>query len=337
MRWLEQQWYRDDAAALVLRLLLWPFSLLFAALATLRHLAYQRGIFTTTRLPVPVVVVGNLSVGGTGKTPLTIALTEQLRRRGRHPGIVSRGYGGSARAPQAVDAQSDPDQVGDEPVLLARRAGCPVWVGADRVAAARALLNAHPDCDILLSDDGLQHYALARDFEIAVVDAARGLGNGFRLPAGPLREPPSRLARVNAVILNGSGERPSFLPPHAAAYAMRFVCSSFTNLRDQDQQVSAVFFAGKDVHAVAAIGNPQRFFLQLDALGIRHHAHGFPDHHRFQSADIDFGAGAQVIMTAKDAVKCERFALENHWVCQIDAVLDGDLAEQITDQLGRSL
>lgn len=317
-------------------MLLLPFSLLFGALATLRFIAYRRGIFRSTKLPVPVVVIGNLSVGGTGKTPLTIALAGQLRRHGHRPGIVSRGYGGNARAPQAVDARSNPDEVGDEPVLLARSAGCPVWVGADRVAAARALLNAHPHCDILLSDDGLQHYALARDFEIAVVDAARGFGNGCRLPAGPLREPPSRLARVNAVVLNGNGECSGFLPPHAAVYAMQFDCSTFTNLRNHGRQVSAAFFAGKEVHAVAAIGNPQRFFLQLDALGIKHHAHGFPDHHRFQSAEIDFGAGTQVIMTAKDAVKCERFALDNHWVCQIDAVLDGDLVEQITLQLGRS-
>jgi tetraacyldisaccharide 4'-kinase len=337
MRWLEQQWYRNDAAALALRWLLWPFSLLFAALATLRLNAYRRGIFHTTKLPVPVVVIGNLSVGGTGKTPLTIALARQLLQRGRRPGIISRGYGGNARSPQPVDAQSNSDEVGDEPVLLARCSGCPVWVGADRVAAALALLNAHPECDILLSDDGLQHYALARDFEIAVIDAARGVGNGFRLPAGPLREPPSRLASVNAVVLNGERKHAAFLPAHDAVYEMQFASCIFSQLRDPQHQVPATYFADKEVHAVAGIGNPQRFFSRLYALGIKHHAHDFPDHHRFHAAEIDFGAGAEVIMTAKDAVKCERFALESHWVCQIDAVLDGDLAKQITDQLGRPL
>jgi len=335
MRWLEQQWYRNDATVRALRLLLWPFSLLFAAIAAIRRIAYRTGVLETTKLPVAVVVVGNISVGGTGKTPLVIALAEQLRQRGLRPGIISRGYGGHSSLPQAVDAQSSPDEVGDEPLLLARQTACPVWIGANRVAAARGLLAAHPDCDILLSDDGLQHYALARDFEIVVIDAARGLGNGLRLPAGPLREPPSRLSQVDAIVLNGNRPDHLPLPPGVQAYTMHLTGDRFVNLCDPRKLVTADFFAGKPVHAVAAIGNPQRFFLQLQALGIPHQPHGFPDHHRYQFAEIDFGTHAAVIMTAKDAVKCERFARENHWVYRVNAVFDGNLAEQIIRKLGR--
>ena len=336
MRWLEQQWYRSDSTARALQWLLWPLSLLFACIAAIRRIAYRTGLLETTKLPVPVVVIGNISVGGTGKTPLVITLAEQLRQRGLRPGIISRGYGGNALVPRAVFAQNNPDEVGDEPLLLARQTACPVWIGANRVAAAQSLLADNPECDILLSDDGLQHYAMARDFEIAVIDAARGLGNSLRLPAGPLREPPSRLAGVNAVVLNGKSANPLPLPSDVRAYTMQIAGNTFVNLRDPGRQVNADFFAGKPVHAIAAIGNPQRFFLQLEALGIPHQPHGFPDHHRYQAAEIDFGGHPAVIMTAKDAVKCERFALENHWVHQVNAVIDGNLTEQIIRQLGRT-
>lgn len=332
MRWLEQHWYRKGALDRALCLALWPLSLLFGMLAALRRAAYRHGMLSVTRLPVQVIVVGNISVGGTGKTPLTIALAQQLKRRRRRPGIVCRGYGGSALVAQPVAPDSDPRVSGDEAVLLARRSGCPVWIGADRVAAARGLLAANPDCDLLLSDDGLQHYALARDFEIAVVDAARGLGNGMLLPAGPLREPPARLAGVDALVLNGDGAA----PPHTApAYRMGLTGERFFNVGDPQHQVTASHFSGHTVHAVAAIGNPQRFFDHLAQLGIAFHAHPFADHHAFSDTDLAFGKDTMVIMTEKDAVKCERFANDRLWVLQVDAAIEGDLVKQITSHLGK--
>ncbi|MDP1996660.1 MAG: tetraacyldisaccharide 4'-kinase, partial [Gallionella sp.] len=195
---LQYHWYRITP----LHLLLLPISLLFRALATLRRTLYLSRILTSKKLAVPVIVIGNISAGGTGKTPLTLALAQQLIRHGRHPLIVSRGHGGSAQQAQRVTPDSDVRQVGDEPLLMARRRLCPVWIGKDRAAAAQAALQANPQCDVVLCDDGLQHYRLRRDVEIAVIDGARGFGNGFMLPAGPLREPVSRLQTVDAVVVN---------------------------------------------------------------------------------------------------------------------------------------
>lgn len=333
MRRLEQNWYRTGPANRALCLLLWPLSLVFAAIAATRRAAYAIGLCSTTRLPVPVIVVGNITAGGTGKTPLTIALARQLRLQNRRPGIICRGYGGNATTPQAVLADSDASIAGDEAVLMARRSDCPVWIGVDRVAAARGLLAANPDCDVLLSDDGLQHYALARDFEIAVIDTTRGLGNGMRLPAGPLREAASRLATVDAVVLNGSGPPP---PASAKCYRMTLRGDRFRNLFAPQQEVSASYFSGRTVCAMAAIGNPQRFFEHLRALGIYAKAISFPDHHAYSAADLASVSDADLIMTGKDAVKCERFAGPRHWVLEVDAELDGNLVQHILGQLGKS-
>ncbi|MGZ5258286.1 MAG: tetraacyldisaccharide 4'-kinase, partial [Burkholderiales bacterium] len=199
-RWLERNWARVTAATFAL----YPLSLLFRALVALRRAAYARGLMQSIRLPVRVIIVGNISVGGTGKTPLVLWLATFLKSHGYNPGIVSRGYGARNREPRPVAAAADPLRFGDEPVLLAQRTTAPVWVGADRVAATLALLAAHAECDVVLSDDGLQHYRLARDVEIAVLDGARALGNGLMLPAGALREPASRLMEVDAVVVNGS-------------------------------------------------------------------------------------------------------------------------------------
>ncbi len=204
MTGLENYWYRITP----LHLILFPISLLFRLLVALRHALYRSGVLPSDKLPVPVIVIGNISVGGTGKTPLTLALAQQLIHRGWHPLIVSRGHGGTAQQPQEVNANSDARQVGDEPLLMARRNLCPVWVGKDRAAAAQTALQAHPQCDVVLCDDGLQHYRLRRDVEVAVVDGARGFGNGFMLPAGPLREPVSRLRTVDAVVVNGQARSP---------------------------------------------------------------------------------------------------------------------------------
>jgi tetraacyldisaccharide 4'-kinase len=338
MHWLEQNWYRVSAPHLVL----WPLSLAFEAGVAARRALYQTGIFKATRLPVPVVVIGNITVGGTGKTPLVIWLAHFLRERGHAPGIVSRGYGGDAGGvgtPCQVRPDSDPGAVGDEPVLLARRSDCPVWVGARRAAAAQALLAAHPDCSVIISDDGLQHYAFARDVEVAVIDGERGIGNGMLLPAGPLREPPQRLEQVNAVVINGAALFPhEELPATAPIFEMRLTGSTFYNLLDPDQHVGPEYFLRRHVHATAGIGNPQHFFEHLHELGILFTAHPFPDHYSFAATDFTFPAGRDetVIVTEKDAVKCERFGTKDFWVLRVDAEVKPEFGDLVLHQLKKN-
>jgi tetraacyldisaccharide 4'-kinase len=309
--------------------LLLPLSATFAAAAWARRAAFRAGLLRAQRVGAAVVVIGNITAGGTGKTPLAIALAEALRAAGFRPGIVSRGYRGRARLVE-VTPETDPALAGDEPVLMARRARCPVWVGPDRVAAARALLKRHPGCDVLLSDDGLQHYRLVRDVEIAVVDADRGFGNRLPLPAGPLREPVSRLARVDAIVLHGDGD-PAL--PAVPCFRMRLEGARFLRLTDPREQVDARYFAGTPAHAVAGIGNPARFFAHLHQLGMAFTGHAFADHHAFRPADFEAFADDPVIMTEKDAIKCAAFARANWWVLPVSATLDPALAELITAKL----
>jgi len=334
MHWLEQNWYRVSAPHLAL----WPLSLAFGAVAASRRTLYRAGVLKTARLPVPVIVVGNITVGGTGKTPLVSWLAHFLREHGRRPGIVSRGYThgtGGACGAREVLTDSDPARVGDEAVLLARRTGCPVWVGARRAAAARALLAAHADCGVIISDDGLQHYALARDVEVAVIDGERGFGNGMLLPAGPLREPPRRLAQADAIVTNGAALFPhEDLPPSAPLFEMRLAGSVFTNLLNPQQHVGPEHFLQRHVHAVAGIGNPRHFFEHLRELGVSFTAHPFPDHHAFSAADFSFASGDDaVIMTEKDAVKCERFGNEHFWALRVDAEVEPGFGEQVLRKL----
>lgn len=330
MAWLERHWERITPVST----LLYPLSLLYGAVAGIR-----RAATAPARLPVPVIVVGNLTVGGTGKTPLVLWLAEFLKSRGYMPGIVSRGYGGRARAPQRVLPESDPLDCGDEAVLIARRSGCPVWVGADRVAAGQALLASQPACNAVLSDDGLQHYRLARDVEICVVDAARGFGNGWLLPAGPLREALPRLAGVDAVIVNGKGSTPhpsiARLPGKAARFAMTLEGRVFRNLLDSGQTAGAELFRGKRVHAIAGIGNPQRFFRHLQEMGLDFTARSFPDHFPFSARDLEHDGAEAILMTEKDAVKCKSFATAMHWELAIDAVPDPALGELVLSKLGK--
>ncbi len=317
-------------------LLAMPSSLLFGLLAGLRRALYRLGILRTEHLPVPVIVVGNLSVGGSGKTPLTLTLVEWLRQAGFAPGIVSRGYGGTARLPLPVTALSDPALVGDEPVLLARRAACPVWIGRNRPDAGRNLLAAHPEVDVLISDDGLQHLALARDIELVVVDAARGFGNGWLLPAGPLREPLSRLARVDAIVINGREATP--LPPAPPHFRMHIAGSRFINLAHPEREVAAKHFASEQasgtLHAIAGIGHPERFFRQLASLGLEATPHPFPDHHAYIASDLPGGC---VLMTEKDAVKCahlgKQSARSDLWFLAVDADIEGGLQPLIIQLL----
>jgi tetraacyldisaccharide 4'-kinase len=313
----EYWWDRNGIAFLLL-----PLSWLFCLVVVVRKIAYRLGIIQSTRLPVPVIVVGNISVGGTGKTPLVIWIARYLKSKGYKPGIISRGYGGQASSwPQQVREGSDPVTVGDEAILIANHTGCPMCVGPDRAEAGRALVE-NTDCDIVISDDGMQHYGLQRDIEIAVIDGERGLGNGFCLPAGPLRERPKRLAEVDMVVANG--------PTGRRQFRMQLRQIKAINLADSELEKPLSDFVGKEpVHVVAGIGNPERFFSQLENAGIRIIRHPFPDHHLFSSDDIPSDDGRPVLMTEKDAVKCCRFAESRHWLIRIEAVLEEKFAHRL--------
>jgi tetraacyldisaccharide 4'-kinase len=303
-----RHWYRRGALAW----LLWPASLVFSAIVVLRRLLFRLGFLESAHPGVPVIVVGNLTVGGSGKTPLVIWIAEFLKANGWSPAIVSRGYGGAAASPRAVTLASEPEEVGDEPVLLARRSGCPVWVGARRVEAIAALRAQHPEVDVVVADDGLQHYALARDLEIAVVDS-RGLGNGFLLPAGPLREPRRRLSSVDAVVAHGA---------QVAGFAMELEGEIAHRMTDARDRQTLAGWRGQKVHAVAGIGHPSRFFVHVGRRGPKVVPHAFPDHHRFRPEELDFGDQAPVLMTEKDAVKLRRHARPGWWVLPVSAKLD---------------
>ena len=307
--------------------LLFPLSLLFHLVMTVRRALYRLRVLPVSRMAVPVVVVGNINAGGSGKTPLVLWIVEYLQAAGHRPGIVSRGHGGriAARRESAVEVStaSDPATVGDEPLLLARRAHCPVWVGADRAAACRALLVHHPECDVVVLDDGLQHYALARDVEIAVVDS-RGFGNGHLLPAGPLREPVSRLSTVDAVVYHGgSGSQ------GPRGFSMRLEGVTFVNLANGSRATGAGSLGSKRIHAVAGVGDPPRFFRHLEALGFDVLAHAFADHHAFAAADFAFDDRLPVVMTEKDAVKCTGFAEPHFWMLPVRAELDAQFGPML--------
>lgn len=319
MKRLDSFWWDRSGVAFILL----PISWLFCLLVLLRRLAYRLRIFRTTRLSVPVIVVGNITVGGTGKTPLVIWLAQHLKRMGLKPGIVSRGYGGNAKYwPQQVLPGSDPVAVGDEPVLIARRTGCPVSVGPDRVAAALAM-QKFIDCDLIISDDGLQHYALRRDIEIVVVDGEKAFGNGFCLPAGPLRERVSRLDSADMVVSNGTTGPGRYIMQLRTIEAVNLLDPSITRSLDD-------FRSEEKIYAMAGIGNPERFFKQLENAGIRIERVGFPDHHSFTAADLEIAGDAPILMTEKDAVKCERFAKPQHWFVRVEAQLHDAFAIRLS-------
>ena len=319
-------WYGDSR----LRWLLWPLAALYQSLSRLRRVAYARGWLRSVEMDVPVIVVGNVSVGGTGKTPFVIWLAEQLKQRRRRVGIVTRGYRGKAGDwPRAVRADSDPREVGDEPVLLARRTGCPVVAGPDRAAAAAALLAMSP-VDVLLSDDGLQHYRLARRFEIAVVDGVRGMGNGLCLPAGPLREPPARLQEVDAIVVNGGTWG------HAGVFRGEAVVTKVYNMKSGAVR-TLESFRQSQVHAVAGIGNPQRFFDLLEDAGLDVLPHPLEDHAELGPEQVRFDEPGAVLITEKDAVKCEQFASENVWCVVVDLAFDADRTARLMRLVLREL
>lgn len=330
---LDRVWYGESAWRSVLS----PLSWLFARLTEARRRLYRSGILRTRDAPVPVVVVGNITVGGTGKTPVTLWLAECLKARSLKPGIVSRGYGGRVGPlPLQVTDRSESKTVGDEPLLLARRIVCPVVVHPDRVAAAGLL--AEMGCDVVLADDGLQHYRLNRDFEIAVVDGARGFGNGRLLPAGPLREPVSRLASVDRIMLKAAGGEDMAELPGCEGRVTRFRLA----LRDVQsvhggRKVGIDEFGGRTVHAVAGIGDPESFFNLLRGHGLGVIPHAFADHAHLSESDLTFGDGRAVFMTEKDAVRCERVAPQNSWYVTVDVDIDETTDLTWIDDLVRRL
>jgi tetraacyldisaccharide 4'-kinase len=311
-----------------------PLSAIYSAASRLRHFAYAKHWRRPTPLTCPVIVIGNLSAGGTGKTPLVCWLAVRFAGLGFRPGIVTRGYGGSSRRARLVQASDDANTVGDEAIMLARRTGVPIAIGRDRPAAAQLLINA--GCDVIVSDDGLQHYALARDCEIIVVDGERRFGNGCLLPAGPLREMPGRLKDADAVVVNGG---PAVIGDHvslAGALRMRLEATNAIALRYGTPKPLREF-SGKSVHAIAAIGNPQRFFKMLQSLGINVIAHALPDHARLRTEDISFADDLPVLMTEKDAVKCTEIAGPHHWSVPVNVAFDDGDAEELHSVVARSI
>ena len=305
-----------------------PLSAVYAAISGIRRFAYSRHLARSTRLPCPVVVVGNLSVGGTGKTPLVCWLAGQLIELGFRPGVVSRGYGGSSRAARLVQAADDSNKVGDEAILLARRSRVPVATGRNRPAAAQLLINA--GCDIIVSDDGLQHYALQRDCEIIVIDGDRRFGNGRLLPAGPLRESPARLERADAIVINGGDAE------NDGAMRMRLLATSAIAMKYGTPKPLREF-SGQPAHAIAAIGNPQRFFTMLRAVGISVVEHALPDHAKLGIDDISFPDDLPVLMTEKDAVKCRDIAGPHHWYVPVSVAFAAGDAEKLRGVVVQSI
>jgi len=322
MTLLEKRWYQPAWWLWCL----WPLTLLFWLLSACRRLCYRIGLFKTQQIGVPVIVVGNITVGGNGKTPVVIRLCEWLKQHGYQPGVVSRGYGGkSAEYPLTVSAESDPKIVGDEPVLIRQRLGCPLVVDPKRARGAR-YLKEKLHCNVIVCDDGLQHYRLQRDLEILVVDADRRFGNGRCLPAGPLREPVARARRVDLVILNGDGGD--------AGPRMRLTPGPAVSLTKPAVRRALTDFRGSRVTAVAGIGHPERFFAMLRRLGLDIDARPYPDHHRFSAADLATWPAGPVLMTEKDAVKCRGLSGADAWYVPVDAQPDDGFVAALEDRLG---
>jgi tetraacyldisaccharide 4'-kinase len=327
-RWIHRVWYEGGA----LGWFLLPLSALYWLLTAGRRFFFRLGVFKTERLSVPVIVVGNITAGGTGKTPVVIWLANELRAHNYSPGIVSRGYGGSASsAPVRVDAESAPAVVGDEPLLLARHSGCPVSVASDRVRAAQALVK--DGVDVIIADDGLQHYRLARDYEICVIDGARGLGNRWLLPAGPLRELPERLSQVDQLLVNGAMTTTDRLSV-AEQNAIPFELVSAEACRLNESLTRPIErFAGTTVHAVAGIGNPGRFFNLLRDFDIQVIEHAFADHAVLQPEDLQFDDDLAVFMTEKDAVKIGKKIEDKYWSVPVTVSMDPALALPMIEQI----
>lgn len=323
-RWLEQCWYEGRPPNLLLRLL----ARLFGRVAKARREAFLSGKRPPQHAGVPVVVVGNLAVGGAGKTPLTVALVAALRQRGFRPGVISRGYGRRDSAARRVRPDDPARDVGDEPLLIARRCAVPVAVAARRIEAARLLVESG-EVDVLVADDGLQHYALARDVEILVIDGRRRLGNGRLLPAGPLREPPARAAACDFIVVNGGTPQPGEIP-------MQLRLQDAVPL-DGGATRPLAEFCGRRVHALAGIADPERFFRTLRDTGIEPIPHAFADHHPFSAQDLAFGDDLPLLLTEKDAVKCASIAPPDTWAVPVSAILPDAFFDAVALRLRKSV
>jgi len=319
---LDKIWYNNHPLTLALL----PLSWLFCAAVKIRRQAYKMGLFHCQRVPIPVIVVGNITIGGTGKTPLVIWLGQFLKQHGFRPGIVSRGYGGKAKTwPQRVYHDTDPYLVGDEPILLVRHSSCPVVVAPQRFNAIQMLL-AECDCNLIICDDGLQHYALHRDIEIVVIDGIRRHGNRHCLPAGPLREPLSRLKKVGFLITKSTSTL-------RYKFSMQYKAKILRGLVNEDITQPIEIFRGRRVHAIAGIGYPALFFNKLRDSGLKLYCHEFPDHYRYKKEDVYFNDDLPVIMTEKDAVKCQYFAGPQHWYLPIEAHLPNPFGKRLLNRL----
>lgn len=320
-------WFRKS----VFSFLLLPLSAVFWAAVALRRWLYRKGLLSSSHPGVPVIVVGNLNAGGSGKTPFVIWLVEWLRSQGHCPGVISRGYGRDDTAVRSVASGSLASEVGDEPLLVFHKTGVPVAVGANRLEAARLLLAKNPGVDVIVSDDGLQHYRLRRNLELVLADAKGLFGNGWLLPAGPLREPASRLKEADGLILterNGTTEMYSAGIP---VFTVRHEPAGFVNLTSGSHAVSLPDARGMQTVAVSGIAQPDSFFNLLTKLGINHQPRAFTDHFQFKAGDIE--QGARVVMTEKDAVKCRSFAGPDWWALELKLVPGAGLGDWLKDRL----
>jgi tetraacyldisaccharide 4'-kinase len=321
MKSLQHYWYHKN----YLIWMLLPLSWLYCLITSLRRKLYQSGLKKSYSSQVPVVVIGNIVTGGSGKTPMLISLCETIKSWGYNPGVVSRGYGGSFTGVHQVTVSDSATLVGDEPSMIHQRTLVPVVVGADRVAAVDYLVNNNR-CDIVLSDDGLQHYRMQRNLEIAVIDASRKFGNGFCLPAGPLREPVGRLTDVDMLIYSNADNA----KPENCSYTLQIVS---LNKLNSDESKPLTAFSIRPVHAMAGIGHPQRFFKQLNQNGIETINHEFPDHHDYQQQDFSGWLKECIIMTEKDAVKCRELNLPDAWVVIVTAVFNETLEKRLSSEI----
>ena len=328
--WLMRRWYGDGPIGFLI-----PLAGLFVLVSGVRRWCYRHGILRVAKLPVPVIVVGNIAVGGSGKTPFAIWLAQALTHLGYHPGIITRGYGGkSTHWPLLITSQTDPHMAGDEAVLLASRTRVPVCAAPDRVKAAHCLLR-HSNVDVIISDDGLQHYRLGRDVSVILLGGAGWQGNGWRLPAGPLRESKQHLREADLVICKSVTD-PGPASPEASAFPMRLTLEDAVNLMDESR-LPLVKFAGQRVHAVAGIGQPQQFFASLAHRGLQVDGHALPDHAPLSGSDLNFADGLPVLMTEKDAIKCRGRRLPNCWYVPATAEFTGQDADRILTTIRQRL
>ena len=317
-------WERLSALSLALL----PLTLAFLILSVARRTLFRNGILNSTKIHVPIVVVGNITVGGTGKTPIVVAIANALQDSGLTPGIITRGYRGDGINREVLE-YSKPSEVGDEAVLMFNKVQCPIWVGSSRSKSAQQLVEKHPNVDVIISDDGLQHYALKRDIEVVVIDGERKFGNGLLLPAGPLREPISRIQTCDLAVINGPQDYNLPVP----TTNMKLVGSTFHKLSDPTITCDAEDLSKTEVTAIAGIGNPERFFQHLKSLGLKPNTIKFPDHHRYSAQDLNSIQNDIIVMTEKDAVKCRNRTLKECWFLPVAAEFNGPFIQTIIEKL----